>query len=70
MGHNGHTPSKFHIDITIEVEADHTTATARMRWRKSDLVGLGEADLDPDDRCPRRVGKELAVARPLDRSSS
>jgi hypothetical protein len=40
-------------------------ATARMRWRDIDLVGTGNADVDPDDHYPELVGEELAVARAL-----
>jgi hypothetical protein len=65
MSRNEHDTSKLHIKIEVERDDEHTTATARMRWRDDALVGVGEADLDPDDRYPRRVGKELAVARAL-----
>jgi Domain of unknown function (DUF1876) len=60
-----HEVTTRHVRITVEHESDRTEAKAHMRWRKADLVGVGEATIDPDDRYPKRVGEELAVARAL-----
>lgn len=68
MGHHGHDrddDTKYRVKITVHHDADHTTATARLHWRYDDLEGVGEADVDPDDRYPKRTGEELAVARAL-----
>jgi hypothetical protein len=65
MSHDDHDRSEHHVKITVDKHDDHTRADARMRWRHVDLVGVGEADIDPDDRYPKRVGEELAVARAL-----
>jgi hypothetical protein len=65
MSHDDHDGSKYHVKITVDKDDDHTRANARMRWRHVELVGVGDADLDPDDQYPRRVGEELAVARAL-----
>jgi hypothetical protein len=60
-----HDDTKYHVKITVHHDDDHTAAKAHLHWRYADLVGLGEAEVDPDDHYPRRVGEELAVARAL-----
>jgi Domain of unknown function (DUF1876) len=65
MSHDDHDKSKYHVKITVDRHDDRTRANARMRWRHVDLVGTGDAELDPDDKYPKRVGDELAVARAL-----
>ncbi len=65
MSRHDRDKSKYRVKITVDEHDDHTEAVAHLRWRHTDLVGIGEADLDPDDRYPKRVGKELAVARAL-----
>lgn len=65
MGHHEHDDTKYRVNIGVHHHHDHTTATARLHWRDADLVGVGEADIDPDERYPKRVGEELAVARAL-----
>ncbi|MCV7229602.1 DUF1876 domain-containing protein [Mycolicibacterium komossense] len=65
MSHKDHDKSKYNVKIRVDMHDDHAKATARMGWRDVELVGKGEADLDPDDHYPARVGEELAVARAL-----
>ena len=65
MSHSDHGTSEYKVKIKVGRHDDHTEATAHLRWRDVDLVGSGEADLDPDDQYPKRVGEELAVARAL-----
>lgn len=67
MSHHDHDHDKIkhHVKINVDKHDDHTRATARLRWRDVDLVGIGDADIDPDDQYPKRVGEELAVARAL-----
>ena len=62
---NDDDDAKYRVKITVHRHDDHTTATARLHWRYADLVGVGEADIDPDDHYPTRTGEELAVARAL-----
>ena len=57
--------SKHRVKITVEHEANRSSAIAHMRWRHTDLVGKGEAEVDADERYPQRVAEELAVARAL-----
>ncbi|MDT5070043.1 MAG: hypothetical protein QOJ95_486 [Mycobacterium sp.] len=65
MSHGDHYESKHHVKIKVRRDDERSVATAQMRWRQNDLVGTGEAELDPDDRYPKRVADELAVARAL-----
>jgi hypothetical protein len=51
MSHDDHDKSRHHEKINV--------------WRTLDLVGIGDADADPDGRCPKRAGEELGVARAL-----
>ncbi len=65
MSHDGHDETKYHVKITVQQHDDHTRAKAHLHWRYADLVGIGDVDIDPDDRYPERTGEELAVARAL-----
>lgn len=65
MSHRDHDDTTYHVKITVHHDDDHTKATAHLHWRHADLVGEGDAEVDPDDRYPKRVGEELAVARAL-----
>lgn len=65
MSHDDDDTAKFHVKIAVEKHHDHTQAIARLRWHHTDLVGVGDADIDPDDQYPKLVGEELAVARAL-----
>lgn len=65
MSHDHHHDSEYRVKITVDRHENHTVAKAHLRWRHVKLVGTGEVDLDPDDRYPKRVGEELAVARAL-----
>ena len=65
MSHDHHDKSEHRVKISVEKHDDRTSASARMRWHHVDLVGVGEAEIDPGERYPKRVGEELAVARAL-----
>jgi hypothetical protein len=65
MSHHDYDDTKYHVKITVHHDEDHTRAKAHLHWRDADLVGVGDADIDPDDRYPKGVGEELAVARAL-----
>jgi hypothetical protein len=65
MSHTDHDESQHHVKIKVRHDHERSVATAQMRWRHTDLVGTAEAELDPDDRYPKRVAEELAVARAL-----
>lgn len=65
MSHHDDDKSKFRVKVKVVSHDDHTEATASMRWRKIDLVGTGNAEVDPNDHYPELVGEELAVARAL-----
>jgi uncharacterized protein DUF1876 len=65
MGHHDHDDTKYRVHIGVHHHHDHTTAAARLHWRDADLVGVGETEIDPEERYPKRVGEELAVARAL-----
>jgi hypothetical protein len=65
MTDNDNDKSKYKVKIRVIRRGDERKATARMRWRHIELVGKGEAEVDPDDRYPAQVGEELAVARAL-----
>ncbi|CAN5664100.1 DUF1876 domain-containing protein [soil metagenome] len=65
MSHQDRDKTKYNVKIKVDIHGDHAKATARMDWRHIELVGKGEADVDPDDHFPAQVGEELAVARAL-----
>lgn len=65
MSHEKQHEGEHHVKITVDGRGDHWVANAQLHWRHVKLVGTGEADVDPDDRYPKRVGEELAVARAL-----
>jgi hypothetical protein len=53
------------VDVSIDEHGAETTATARLRWRDQEFVGVGSAKLNPSDRYFAVIGDELAVARAL-----
>jgi hypothetical protein len=65
MSHHAHDQSKHHVGISLDRDHDHTSATARLHWRESDLVGVGVAEIDRDEADPKRTAEEQAVARAL-----
>jgi hypothetical protein len=60
---------RVHKDWTARISIDehegHTRATARLRWRDQESVGVGLSRLNPADRDVADIGDELAVARAL-----
>jgi hypothetical protein len=55
----------WQVDVAIDEHGAETTATARLRWRDQEVVGVGSAKLNPTDRYFATIGDELAVARAL-----
>lgn len=53
------------VDLSVDQHQRRTRARARLRWRGTDLVGVGIARLNPADRQVAEIGDELAVARAL-----
>jgi hypothetical protein len=60
-----HVRKAWTVDISIDEHGAQTRATARLRWRDQEVVGVGLAKLDPSDRYFAAIGDELAVARAL-----
>ena len=58
-------PDRWTVAVSIDEHERRTRATARLRWRGADLVGVGVARLDPGDRSVAPICDELAVARAL-----
>ena len=60
-----HVRKDWAVDIAIDEHEGQTRATARLRWRDQESVGVGLARLNPADRNVDDIGDELAVARAL-----
>ncbi len=64
---NGDTsqPKNWTVKIEIDEHSGRTRATARLRYRDRDAVGVGYARVNPADRDIADIGDELAVGRAL-----
>jgi len=60
-----HVLKNWTVEVSIDEHQGLTRAKARLRWREKELVGVGMARLNPDDRDVAEIGDELAVARAL-----
>ena len=62
---NGHVDSDWTIKVSIDEHDGRTTATARLRGRDQESVGVGMSRLKTHDRVVAGIGHELVVARAL-----
>ncbi len=53
MSHHEHDETTYPVTITVRHHDDHTKAKAHLHWRYVDLVGVGDAEIDPDDDYPQ-----------------
>lgn len=60
-----HVSKHWTVDVSIDEHDGKTRATAQLRWRDQESVGVGLSRLDPTDRDVAEIGDELAVARAL-----
>jgi hypothetical protein len=60
-----HVSKHWTVDVSIDEHDGKTRATARLRWRDQESVGVGASRLNPADREVADIGDELAVARAL-----
>jgi hypothetical protein len=61
-----HETKRWNIVVDIDEYEGRTRAVARLRSEgPEDVVGVGTARLNPDDRNVPQIGDELATARAL-----
>jgi hypothetical protein len=62
---SGHLRDDWTIKISLDEHEGRARATARLRGRDQESVGVGRSRLKTDDRFVASIGGELAVARAL-----
>jgi Domain of unknown function (DUF1876) len=64
-GNSGHVRDDWTVKVSLDVHEGQARATARLRGRDQESVGVGRSRLKTDDRFVASIGDELAVARAL-----
>jgi hypothetical protein len=62
---SGHHRDDWTIKISLDAREGRARATARLRGRDQEAVGVGLSSFKADDRVVASIGDELAVARAL-----
>jgi hypothetical protein len=62
MSMNGQS---WQLKLVVDEQEERTCAKVRLRWRGTELVGVGLARRNPADEPVAEIGDELAVARAL-----
>ena len=60
-----HVFKDWNVSVSIDEYQGRTRATAWLRWRDQEAVGIGLAKLNPADRYLAEIADDLAVARAL-----